>query len=156
MEMITIDSLLLGPTPPVFEPNAEEKAKGITKLLPVIGKHIGYIKIDTEGYDVPVFNGAIQTILEGEVPFVTIEFQPKRTNELGCSPYEFVDVMYEHGYHMVRGEHLFDKDELKLNFSEIIQGMAHTAYEAFFVLESTVPQLFRNGFISTGVPDWLK
>lgn len=150
MEMITIDSLLLGPNPPVFLPNAEEKSRGITNLLPVIGKHIGYVKIDTEGYDVPVAMGAIQTFVDGEVPFITIEFQPKRTNELACSPYDFIDLMYDNDYYMVEEGKLYDRDQLRSEFPNIIQGQRHMAYEAFFIKKQYASDFHSKGFITSG------
>jgi FkbM family methyltransferase len=71
IDQITIDNLLLGKNPPVFK-----APKGARELPPFLGRYINFVKIDTEGYDTAVFDGALSTLMEGRVPHILIEFTP--------------------------------------------------------------------------------
>lgn len=70
VQQITIDGLLLGKNPPAFKDAAAKN------LPPIAGQYIGFVKVDTEGYDVAVVAGMMRTFVEGRVPLMLIEFGP--------------------------------------------------------------------------------
>jgi FkbM family methyltransferase len=128
MEQITIDGLLLGDNPPNFKEDFPDGP-------PVIGKHINFIKIDTEGYDVAVASGMIKTLVEGRPPHILIEFGPNDAQgTAGCNPYHFVQFMYGAGYRMYEGAKAYNlrtllDDELPFALS----GKGRRVFEAWFI-----------------------
>jgi FkbM family methyltransferase len=96
IDQITIDNLLLGKNPPVFKPGKDGK-----KLPPFMGKYINFVKIDTEGYDTAVFDGALSTLMEGRVPHILIEFTPgDAQGTAGCDSWNFMRLIYANKYRM--------------------------------------------------------
>ncbi len=138
MEQITIDGLLLGHSPPSFA----------NKDLPKIeGSRIGFVKVDTEGYDVAVIAGMLRTLLDGRVPHMLIEFSPSdATGTAGCNPFTFVQLMYDEGYTMYEyGRPV----ELQRALTELlpmaIAGKGKRVFEAWFVRNEVVEPLLKNG-----------
>jgi FkbM family methyltransferase len=125
MKQITIDGLLLGNKAPVFE---DEK-------LPLIGKHINFVKIDTEGYDVAVVDGMLRTLLEGRPPHILIEFTPgDAQGTAGCNPYHFVELMYAAGYRMYEGAKASSlRSLLDIEIPFLLSGKGKRVFEAWFI-----------------------
>jgi FkbM family methyltransferase len=96
IDQITIDNLLLGKNPPVFK-----APKGARELPPFLGRYINFVKIDTEGYDTAVFDGALSTLMEGRVPHILIEFTPgDAQGTAGCDSWNFMRLIYANKYRM--------------------------------------------------------
>jgi FkbM family methyltransferase len=96
IDQITIDNLLLGKNPPKFK-----APKGHKELPPFLGKYINFVKIDTEGYDTAVFDGALSTLMEGRVPHILIEFTPgDAQGTAGCDSWNFMRLIYANKYRM--------------------------------------------------------
>jgi hypothetical protein len=92
MGALAVDGLLLGDPAlrPIFPGGP-----------PIIGKYIAWAKIDTEGWDTAVLDGAMRTLLGGQVPIIMIEFSPGDSRgTAGCDPIKFVQLMYANGYRM--------------------------------------------------------
>jgi hypothetical protein len=64
---------------------------------------LNFVKIDTEGYDVAVADGALMSVIRGRVPYMLIEFSPSdAAGTAGCDVPAFARIMYENDYVMVR------------------------------------------------------
>jgi len=145
MGQLTIDGLLLGAQPPKFKNNPSK--------LPIIGKHINFIKIDTEGYDVAVVSGMLQTIIEGKPPHILIEFGPNDAQgTAGCNPYYFVQLMYAAGYRMYENAKAYPlrillQDELPYALS----GKGRRVFEAWFIHDDAAKQWVELGLLQVPV-----
>lgn len=144
MRAITIDGLLLGehrvsfPTPPGGEP-----------LPPIIGQNIGFAKIDTEGYDVAVVQGAVQTLLVGKVPLILIEFSPNDARgTAGCDPRHFVQLMYANGYRMYEnGIAAKLKPLVDEEIPASLGGTGKRVFEAWFIHDDLAFKLMHSGVL---------
>jgi hypothetical protein len=144
MEQITIDGLLLGHSPPSF-PDAS--------LPKIEGKHINFVKVDTEGYDVAVVAGMMRTLIEGRVPHMLIEFGPSdAAGTAGCDPFAFVEMMYANGYSMYDFGKRVALDELTSKLLvDAIAGEGRRVFEAWWILDTHVARVMKDGKLKNDV-----
>jgi hypothetical protein len=154
---ITIDGLLLGGRPPVFEADEgeEEGAAGDAEPpLPVVGRHINFIKIDTEGYDVAVVSGMLKTLIDGRPPHILIEFGPNdAAGTAGCNPFHFVEFMYAAGYRMYEGAKAAGlRSLLEVELPYALSGKGRRVFEAWFLHDDAAAVLMANGLLQRAAP----
>jgi FkbM family methyltransferase len=129
IDQITIDNLILGKNPPRFTTPAG-------KLLPpFIGKHINFVKIDTEGYDTAVFDGALSTLMEGRVPHILIEFTPgDAQGTAGCDSWNFMRLIYANKYRMYEFSRAYPlKHLLEKGLQTALEGRGRRVFEAWII-----------------------
>ena len=142
VQQITIDGLLMGKDPKqkriAFKDAA---AKG---LPPIEGRYIGFVKVDTEGYDVAVMAGMMRTFVEGGIPLLLIEFGPgDASGTAGCNPYSFVDTLYDAHYSLWEWGYRIDRETLNSSIEAAINGTGRRVFEAWFILDSFAPSVSR-------------
>ena len=156
MLQITIDGLLLGGRPPVFpaDDEGEESDAGEDAPPPVVGRHINFIKIDTEGYDVAVVAGMLRTLIEGRPPHILIEFGPNdAAGTAGCNPYHFVEFMYAAGYRMYEGAKAAPlRSMLDVELPFALSGKGRRVFEAWFLHDDAAKVLMANGLLQRAAP----
>jgi FkbM family methyltransferase len=138
IDQITIDNLILGKNPPRFTTPAG-------KLLPpFIGKHINFVKIDTEGYDTAVFDGALSTLMEGRVPHILIEFTPgDAQGTAGCDSWNFMRLIYANKYRMYEFSRAYPlKHLLETGLQKALEGKGRRVFEAWIIRCVGLPPLF--------------
>ena len=144
VEQITIDGLLLGERPPRF-PEDESGASSPD----IVGRHINFIKIDTEGYDVAVVDGMLRTLIEGRPPHILIEFGPNdAAGTAGCDPARFVELMYAAGYRMYEGAKahpLRALIDVELPFA--LSGKGRRVFEAWFLHDDAAREWMNMGLL---------
>lgn len=134
VEQITIDALLAGPERHAFA------AQGLPSLN---GSTINMVKIDTEGWDVAVFAGAVDTILRGRVPHVLVEFSPGDAHGTAmCDPTAFLRVLYDAGYTMYEHGRAYSRDAaLTWVVPHGLSGKGKRVWEVWFLLEAPAEAL---------------
>ncbi len=65
-----------------------------------ISNHIGFIKIDVQGFETEVCRGMEQTLLLNPRAVVAIEYAPGPMTELGFRAQELMDFFVERGFHL--------------------------------------------------------
>jgi len=75
----------------------------VDNLVTRFGLHPGFVKIDTEGAELFVLRGALQT-LQRERPALLMEISDRLLASLGCSSQQVFDLLRENGYRMVNAD----------------------------------------------------
>jgi FkbM family methyltransferase len=142
MAQVTVDGLLLGPSPPVFP----DSPPGLPRLS---GATINFIKIDTEGYDVAVVAGMLRTLVEGRPPHILIEFGPNdAAGTAGCNPYHFVQFMYGAGYRMYEGARPYPLRSLLADeLPYALSGKGRRVFEAWFIHDDAAAEWVNLGML---------
>ena len=60
-----------------------------------------FLKIDCEGYELPILRGALQTIMRRR-PVICVEQKPGHASRFGLRDTEAVDWLADHGYRIAR------------------------------------------------------
>ena len=143
IEQITIDGLLLGHSPPSFA----GKSKSGKDLPKIEGSRVNFAKIDTEGYDVAVVAGMMQTLIAGRIPHMLIEFGPMDAQgTAGCDPDAFVRMMYENGYSMYEfGKRVELKTLTDVMLPEALSGQGRRVFEAWWILDTHAARVMKDG-----------
>lgn len=77
----------------------------VDNLVDRFGVRPGFVKIDTEGAELFVLRGAIQT-LRRERPVLLMELSDRLLASLGCSSQQVFDLLRENGYRLVNADNL--------------------------------------------------
>ena len=66
-------------------------------------KNVAVIKIDIEGSEGKAIMGGIELINKYHVPYILMEFTPKKLIEHGTDPKQFLQLFIDNGYHIKIG-----------------------------------------------------
>lgn len=143
IDQITIDNLLLGKNPPKF------KDHDLLGLPPLVGKYINFVKIDTEGYDTAVFDGALGTLMEGRVPHILIEFTPgDAQGTAGCDSWNFMRLIYANKYRMYEFSRAYPlKHLLESGLQLALEGKGRRVFEAWIISDEAAVNLMHMGLL---------
>lgn len=150
--ILAVDGVLLG------DPEQAPKFKtppGTPPLPPVIGRHIAWAKIDTEGWDVAVLDGAMRTLIGGRVPILMIEFTPQdAVGVAGCDPVKAIQVLYANGYRMYKegGDAARLHSLTKREVPRAAAAVGARVFEVLFIHDEAAVGLIQKGILKPFMP----
>ncbi|MDR1137661.1 MAG: FkbM family methyltransferase, partial [Synergistaceae bacterium] len=128
----------LSSTPLRFSESKKEEISLITLdewMLEVRPKSVDLLKIDTEGHELFVLQGA-QELLERFSPVIVLEYWPDNTAQFGYNPKDIDTFLLKKGY---RGYHISKEDKVYVKSKTAYQGTSQCQH-SFTVL--TIPRSF--------------